>query len=271
MDLRSLRYFVKAVELGSITAAAEACHVAQPSITHAIAQLEQEFETTFLIRSRKGVTPTEKGTDFYTKAKALLKHAQFIKRELTKEQSESEPLFVSPSINAQALTESMRNLKEGYADIQWKLTPEQDKARYWLSNEQELNNEQITSGSWSPLLTEEYALLVPEGHEILWLKEHQQDITIERLLAYNWIERAHCPFKKEFDKLLHQMNLYDQINIQATVNNDDWALSLVASGYGITIAPVSPNSLNASIHIIPLSEIQGAPVLTRTIGLFKMK
>ena len=43
MDLRSLRYFCAAAELGSLTAAAEHCHVAQPSISNAVAQLEFEF------------------------------------------------------------------------------------------------------------------------------------------------------------------------------------------------------------------------------------
>lgn len=270
MDLRSLRYFIHAVELGSITAAAEACHVAQPSITHAIAQLEQEFETTFLIRSRKGVTPTEKGVDFYEKAKSLLQHAQFIEEEVRKDKCTSELLYVHPSINALTLSESMSTLKETLSGTQWRLTPESKQANYWLSNEHDITAEQKRKGNWQPLITEHYYLLVPQGHETLSLKAHQQDITIQRLLSYDWIERSHCPFKKAFDDLLHQMNIYDQIRIQASVINDDWAISLVASGYGITIAPVNPSNLNGAIRAIPLSDIQGAPTVERTIGLLEV-
>ena len=61
MDLRSLRYFVSAVEKGSISAAAEFCHIAQPSISHAINQLESEFDFRLLVRSKKGVSLTQQG------------------------------------------------------------------------------------------------------------------------------------------------------------------------------------------------------------------
>ncbi|MDX5435152.1 MAG: LysR family transcriptional regulator, partial [Halomonas sp.] len=43
MDVRSLRYFIAAYEGGSISAAARRCHVAQPSISTALAQLEERL------------------------------------------------------------------------------------------------------------------------------------------------------------------------------------------------------------------------------------
>ena len=39
MELRSLRYFVKIVEFGSLSSAADALFVAQPSLSHQVAQL----------------------------------------------------------------------------------------------------------------------------------------------------------------------------------------------------------------------------------------
>lgn len=271
MDLRALRYYVQSVELGSITAAAEACHVAQPSITHAIAQLEQEFDTTFLIRSRKGVTPTEEGALFFGKAKALLQHAQFVQEEMRQHQQESEFLYVSPAINAKALTLSMTALRNNTSDVQWQLTQDSSKANYWLINDHELSNPPPSPHQWQPLVTEEYYLLVPVGHEAANLIMHKQTLTIEHLIQYDWIERTHCPFKEAFDHLLHQLKLFEQIKIQASVSNDDWALSLVASGYGITISPVTPSTLDSGIYPIPLSMIEGAPQPNRTIGLLKNK
>ncbi|WVM92454.1 LysR family transcriptional regulator [Halopseudomonas pachastrellae] len=72
MDLRSLRYFCAAAEAGSLTAAAERCHVAQPSISNAVAQLEQEFALRLFSRSKKGVTLTPEGEAFYQEAARLL-------------------------------------------------------------------------------------------------------------------------------------------------------------------------------------------------------
>ena len=81
MDLRSLRYFVSAVEKGSISAAAEFCHIAQPSISHAINQLESEFDFRLLVRSKKGVSLTQQGEDFYLRAKQLLLSAQQLEQD----------------------------------------------------------------------------------------------------------------------------------------------------------------------------------------------
>ena len=75
MDLRSLRYFCAAAEAGSLTAAAERCHVAQPSISNAVAQLEQEFALRLFSRSKKGVTLTPEGEAFYQEAARLLGNA----------------------------------------------------------------------------------------------------------------------------------------------------------------------------------------------------
>lgn len=61
MDLRGLRYFVAAAEQGSITAASERCHVAQPYIANAISQLEQEFGLRLFTRGKRGVALTPDG------------------------------------------------------------------------------------------------------------------------------------------------------------------------------------------------------------------
>lgn len=61
MELRHLRYFVAAAEAGSLTAAARALGVKQPTLTVALRELEEELGTTLLHRSRLGVTPTSTG------------------------------------------------------------------------------------------------------------------------------------------------------------------------------------------------------------------
>lgn len=48
MELRQLEYFVTVAEMGSFTRAAEACHVVQTTVSHAIASLERELGGSFL-------------------------------------------------------------------------------------------------------------------------------------------------------------------------------------------------------------------------------
>ena len=72
MDFRRLRFFVRAVDLGSISRTAEALAITQPALSQQISSLEQELGTVLLRRSHLGVTPTEAGLVFYRHAQSLL-------------------------------------------------------------------------------------------------------------------------------------------------------------------------------------------------------
>lgn len=74
MNLRRLRYFVKIVDVGSLTQAADLLHVAQPALSQQLATLEGEVRQQLLTRTKRGVTPTEAG-------RALYRHAQIILRQ----------------------------------------------------------------------------------------------------------------------------------------------------------------------------------------------
>lgn len=60
-DLRQLSYFAAVVDCGSFTAAAREVHIAQPSLSVAIRNLEKQLGTPLLERSPKGVRPTAAG------------------------------------------------------------------------------------------------------------------------------------------------------------------------------------------------------------------
>jgi len=73
MNLRRLKYFVKIVDVGSLTQAAEILHIAQPALSQQIATLEGEFHQQLLVRAKRGVTPTEAGRVLYRHAQVMLK------------------------------------------------------------------------------------------------------------------------------------------------------------------------------------------------------
>lgn len=77
MDIRKLRYFVQIVESGSLSKAAREVHVAQPALSQQLAALEDEVGKPLLVRSSKGVAPTENGL-------ALYHHARFMIHQLDK-------------------------------------------------------------------------------------------------------------------------------------------------------------------------------------------
>src|SRR5687767_1106635 len=72
MELRHLRYFVAVAEELSFTRAAEKLHLAQPSLTRQIRDLEEEIGVRLVDRSGKRVCLTEEGKSFLTDTKRLL-------------------------------------------------------------------------------------------------------------------------------------------------------------------------------------------------------
>ncbi|MDR6871760.1 LysR family nitrogen assimilation transcriptional regulator [Bosea sp. BE125] len=75
MDTKRLEAFLKVVDLGSVTRAANVLNVAQPALSQQIASLEVEFKKQLLIRSTRGVTPTEAGQILY-------RYAQMVQRQI---------------------------------------------------------------------------------------------------------------------------------------------------------------------------------------------
>ena len=75
--LRQLAYFVAASDNGSISSAARAMNVSQPSISNAIIQLEKQFNMAlFLRRNSNGVRLTHTGEILLREARSVLAHAE---------------------------------------------------------------------------------------------------------------------------------------------------------------------------------------------------
>ena len=72
-SFRQLEYFIAAAEQGSISAAARARHVSQPSVSQAIAQLEQALgEALFHRRISRGLELTPAGQRLLGRARDIL-------------------------------------------------------------------------------------------------------------------------------------------------------------------------------------------------------
>lgn len=76
MELRQLRYFVRVVEVGSISRAALDLNLVQSALSQQITRLESELSTRLLQRGSQGVSPTEAGVAFFREAQLTLRHAE---------------------------------------------------------------------------------------------------------------------------------------------------------------------------------------------------
>jgi len=72
MNLQQLRYVLAAIEHGSFSAAADALHLAQPSLSEQVRRLEAELGVTLFQRVGRGLVPTEAGRALRPHAEAAL-------------------------------------------------------------------------------------------------------------------------------------------------------------------------------------------------------
>ncbi|CAE6806171.1 LysR family transcriptional regulator [Paraburkholderia domus] len=83
MNLRQLLYFKTVVEQGSLAAASEVLHIAQPPLSVSIKQLEALWGVSLFERTGRGLLVTDTGLALYERACQLLNNASEIEDAMT--------------------------------------------------------------------------------------------------------------------------------------------------------------------------------------------
>lgn len=83
MDLRIMQYFLAVVREGNISAASEALHVAQPSLSRQMKELEEELGATLFIRGNRKITLTEEGMVLRKRAEEIVGLIQRTEEEIS--------------------------------------------------------------------------------------------------------------------------------------------------------------------------------------------
>lgn len=76
MELKSLHYFVRIAEIGSITRAASRLKIAQPALTRHVQRLEEEVDAALFTRANRGVRLTEAGQKLFDNAQRILRDVE---------------------------------------------------------------------------------------------------------------------------------------------------------------------------------------------------
>lgn len=77
-----LKYFNAICDFGTVSAAAEYLHVAQPSLSIAIKELEDEFGTLLFRRHHKGMTPTAEGEMLREMGREILERVEIAEKSM---------------------------------------------------------------------------------------------------------------------------------------------------------------------------------------------
>lgn len=95
MTLQQLKYIVTVAECGNITEAAEKLFIAQPSLTSAIHNIEEEMGITAFIRSNKGVELTRDGETLLSYARQILEQTDVMMEHFKGERNQKPRFSVS--------------------------------------------------------------------------------------------------------------------------------------------------------------------------------
>ncbi len=119
MDLSRLAHFVAVVDAGSLTQAAAALHMSQPALTRQIQLLEAEAGQPLLVRTGRGVTPTDSGHALLTHARAIFELAERARADLRDRQSSprgSVTIGLPPRVAHVLTADLVEQFREQYAD-----------------------------------------------------------------------------------------------------------------------------------------------------------
>ena len=119
MNLQYLNAFYVTVQLNSISKAAKKLHLTQPGLSMQIQSLEKELESTFLIRSNKGVELTEAGKILFEYANTILSMQNNIERDLQNLKSDKKELLIGSckAVGEYALPCSIYIYKQDFKNV----------------------------------------------------------------------------------------------------------------------------------------------------------
>ena len=112
MTLQQLKYVIEVAERGSITEAAKSLFIAQPSLSAAIRELEEETATTIFVRKSRGILLTPEGAEFLGYARQVVQQAALIEEKYIARQAVKQRFSVSTqhySFTSSAFIELVRS------------------------------------------------------------------------------------------------------------------------------------------------------------------
>lgn len=119
MDIRILRYFLAVAREENITRAAESLHIAQPSLSKQLMELEQELGKKLLIRGKRKITLTEEGILLRKRAEDIVMLVEKTEREIASDFTEIARRIVIGGNTPNTILQTAASLQKQYPNIQF--------------------------------------------------------------------------------------------------------------------------------------------------------
>ena len=238
MNLQKYLSFVKTVEYGSFTKAAEILNYSQSGISRMIADLEKEWGVYLLERSKSGVKPTSDGLKLLPYAQSLCRDFDKLKMqvdELNGLQSGLIRIGTFSSVATHWLPNIIKEFQKDYPNIDYELL-----LGDYTEIEEWIHTGRVDCGflrlpthpEFETIFLQKDKLMaiIPENHP---LKDNAQfPVTALCNEPFMLLEKG---AKAEISEIFEQNNLTP--NVKLTTWDDYAVMSMVECGLGIAILP----------------------------------
>ncbi len=259
MELRHLRYFVAVGEEGNLTRAAERLFIAQPPLTRAMQQLEEEIGVELFIRKPRGLELTSGGEYFLGQARQVLDKVSAVVEDTRRIAQHRKTIFsigFVPSVFYGQLPLMVRRLRQ---NKNLEIVLHELKTREQV---EALKAGKIDIGfgrlriddpdvEQENLFDEPIIAAIPAGHQ---LTRHSP--SMKELAEWPMVTFPSGPgpnFADITQGLFHRRGL--KVHVSQQVNDLQTALSLVASDMGFTLVPEQVRKLNREgVEFMPLED-----------------
>ena len=262
MDIRTMQYYLAVVREGTISAAAEALHVAQPSLSRQMKELEEELGASLFERGNRKITLTEEGMVLRKRAEEMVRLMQMTEEEISQIKnhvSGSVRIGAGESYSFHYLSRTAADIAAEHPDIRFHITSGDTQDLM-----DELNNGLIDFAviftDVDHTLYQSIPLPAEDSFGVLMRKDHplagKDALRFSDLKEYPVIvSRAAAPYFSGSDEL-------SALNVVATYNLIYNASLLVEDGLGVAICfdrliNVSGDSKLCIKPIIPRRENAG--------------
>ena len=238
MNLQKYLSFVKTVEYGSFTKAAEILNYTQSGISRMIADLEKEWGVTLLERSRYGVKPTSDGMKLLPYAQNLCADFDKLKMqvdELNGLQSGLIRIGTFSSVATHWLPNIIKEFQKDYPNIDYELL-----LGDYTEIEEWIHTGRVDCGflrlpthpDFETVFLEKDKLMaiIPENHPLKDSKKFPVTALCDE--PFMLLEKG---AKAEISEIFERNNLTP--NVKFTTWDDYAVMSMVESGLGIAILP----------------------------------
>jgi LysR family transcriptional regulator, hydrogen peroxide-inducible genes activator len=268
MELHQLRYFAKVAELGHFTRAAEACGVSQPSLSQAIAKLEEEVGKPLFERLGRGVRLTEAGVKLRDRASHIVRLVDEARSTLTTAPDAGRVVVaaiptVAPYLLPKALAAFAAACPQAEVEVIEETT---DRAvGRTAAGEADLLVAALPlrhdDMHFEPLLTEELLAVLPAHHPLAEKPRiSMKELSAERFILLN---EAHCLSETT---LAFCARRNSSPLVTARMHQLTTVLELVRLGQGVSLIPAMAAAADPSKHRVYRPVAGDKPTRTLAVG-----